>query len=173
MKDQYEAGKEKGRPGLEGGRVAAAEVLSEEDMALLPDTVRRLAELLGLEAALRLVRAMGGRTLRVPHGNNAKGRAVLAALARCVGEEGARILAREYAATQLYIPRCARVLAALRNAALARDHRNWSGQGCSERKLVSRLSERYGISDRYVWHLLRTVPARAERGEAPVWGGER
>lgn len=141
--------------------------LGEEELCLLPDTARQLVRLLGLDAALNLVRAMGGRTVRVPHGNTARGRAVLADLARCVGEDGARALAREYAATQLYIPRCTRAFAALRNAALARDHEQWSGQGLSERGTVSRLSARYGISDRYVWRILKETPvqpAGRERG---------
>lgn len=134
--------------------------LGEEEWDLLPDTAQQLARLLGLDAALNLVRDMGGRTVRVPHGHTARGRAVLAELARCVGEDGARALAREYAATQLYIPRCTRAFVALRNAALARDHEQWSGQGFSERGTVSRLSARYGISDRYVWRILKETPVQ-------------
>lgn len=148
--------------------------LGEEELELLPETARQLVRLLGLDATLNLVRAMGGRTVRIPHGNTARGRAVLAGLARCVGEEGARALAREYAATQLYIPRCARAFAALRNAALARDVEQWSGQGLSRRGTVSRLSERYGISDRYVWRILREMPVRSggsgrNESQAALW----
>ncbi len=121
----------------------------------LPRGVRTLAQHIGLPAALALVEGFGGLTLRIAHGSRARGQAMLERLAAKVGSAAASRLAREYGATQLYIPNCKTALLKVRNRQLIADRTALAAEGLSERSIVQCLSLRYGISDRHIWDLLK------------------
>jgi Mor family transcriptional regulator len=128
----------------------------------LPANAQDLARLIGLPAVLRLVGIFGGLTLRVPHGETPLGRALLAEIARVVGQSGARALVNRYAGTQLYIPNCKRALLMARDRALLAKRRSLADAGMSERAIVAELARAYRVSDRHVWTLLKKpVPHEA------------
>lgn len=121
----------------------------------MPPAVSAVAHLIGLPAALDLVEAFGGLTLRIPHGSNEQGRATLKLLASVVGEAAAQYIAAAYGATQLYIPNCKPALLKVRNRQLLIDRNSLAADGLSERDIVQCLARRYRISDRYVWEILK------------------
>ena len=84
-----------------------------------------------------------------------RGQAMLERLAAKVGSAAASRLAREYGATQLYIPNCKTALLKVRNRQLIADRTALAAEGLSERSIVQCLSLRYGISDRHIWDLLK------------------
>ncbi len=129
--------------------------LREVASAQLPRNVRHIADRIGLPAALRLVEHFGGLTLRLPVGAREPGRAMLAELARILGEEAARTLAAAYADCPLYVPNCKPALLRARNAALLADRQTLTRQGLSERQIVQCLALRYGLSERSVWDIYK------------------
>lgn len=132
--------------------------LRDIDVYSLPATAQQLARLLGVTVMLNLVEHFGGLTLRIPYGETPQGRAMLADLARRVGEDAAQALAREYAGTRLYVPNCRQALVQVRDRAMLRDRARLAAEGLSERAVVQCLALRYGLSDRYVWRLLKKPP---------------
>lgn len=72
----------------------------------LPATARRIAELIGLPATLRLVEAFGGLELRLSQGIQASGMARFAEVAEVIGEDHARRLAREFRQGRVTVPLC-------------------------------------------------------------------
>lgn len=138
--------------------------ITPEDM---PPAVSAVAQLIGLPAALDLVENFGGLTLRIPHGNNEQGRAILHLIATSVGEVAAQRIATAFGATQLYIPNCKPALLKVRNRQLVADRNSLAADGLSERDIVQCLARRYRISDRYVWEILKKpmdtpAPAQAQ-----------
>lgn len=135
--------------------------LTSIDASLLPDSARQIAEVIGLPQTLALVSRLGGCTLPVPNGVSKRGRAILRLVGDIIGEDNARKLRDAYRATTLYIPNCKGALVQARNMALTRDRDMLAGQGMCERDIVFRLAIRYGISDRYIWQILKnpvTIP---------------
>ena len=97
----------------------------------------------------------------MPNGVSKRGRAILRLVGDIIGEDNARKLRDAYRATTLYIPNCKGALIQARNMALTRDRDMLAGQGMCERDIVFRLAIRYGISDRYIWQILKnpvTIP---------------
>jgi len=102
----------------------------------LPGELRRMAELIGLPAALRLAEARGGRRLYFPYGVDPEHN-----LVQLIGQEAADILCREYAGERLEIPRALGYAQAVRNAHI----RQSRAKGISQSALAGehRLSERH------------------------------
>lgn len=147
--------------------------LTDITQADMPPAVSGLAHLIGLPAALDLVDAFGGLTLRIPHGSNEQGRAILDLLASKIGQAAAQHIATMYGATQLYIPNCKPALLKVRNRQLLIDRNSLAVDGLSERDIVQCLARRYRISDRYVWEILKKpldspAPKQAQGSLFPV-----
>ena len=128
------------------------------DISLLPAAVQAIARLIGLPATLKLVEDFGGLTLYLPVGAREAGRQMLADLARRIGPEAARILARHYAVTPLYVPNCKPVLLRARDAALLKDRQQLAREGLTERRIVQCLALRYHITERHVWTIFKKPP---------------
>lgn len=143
--------------------------LRQLDETRLPRAVRGLVRLIGLPATLKLVEDFGGLTLRLPVGAREVGQALLEDLARRIGPEASRILARHYAATPLYVPNCKPALLRARDASLLADRQRLVGEGLSERQIVQCLAIRYRLSERHVWTILKKPPP-ADTARQPQQG---
>ena len=89
--------------------------------------VNEFVELIGLPAAIELIRAKGGTSFSVPLGITLRGQEQREKLVQIIGREQATKLIGRYGGTTLY----------------------------SERALVSVLAVRHGLSDRQIWRILK------------------
>lgn len=104
--------------------------------ALLPESVRELAALIGLPATERLVKRYGGIGVRVP-----KTMRPDHPLAVVVGFEAAATLAAAYGGTVLEVRACHQVTLAIRNAEIRRRHEE-NGEPTWRLALEYELSQR-------------------------------
>lgn len=118
---------------------------------LFPESVRELIGLLGLEAALILVKEYGGLVISIPFRNlgGEQGRR----LAQLIGFEKAVELVGRYGGERLLIPRCVAAMKAIRNRKIVAEY--------SGGKPVRIISREYELSERAVWLILST-PEPAE-----------
>lgn len=75
------------------------------DPRLLPETAQQLVELLGVEPALVLIRALGGVRVHIPK-HFSKGHKLTALL----GEDAAKVLMDMYAGEALVVPKCEQLI---------------------------------------------------------------
>ena len=119
------------------------------NLAKLPRNARVLADLLGLEATLALVRHYGGRTIWP-----AKGGAAYAALAEAIGEAAAARFVRHFR-EPVSIPQCDAAMRAAEREAIRAEFDTLTRTGLSARAAVARLATRY--TDRHVWRILSST----------------
>jgi len=108
----------------------------------LPETIKTLADEIGLPATIKLVQRFGGiMSLWVPvRFENAN------ELLRVIGEDAARVLCAIYGGTYLSVPNCKLAIAKARNHQIQRDYAN----GIKPRELAIR----HGITERWVWAII-------------------
>lgn len=118
----------------------------------LPQSIKDIADLLGLAAALALVKRYGGTYLKVPVGlKDGKVKGDLIAL---LGEEKALVFIRHYAGERVAIARCE---SSLRNArAIAIIAKYDSGVS------AAKLAIEYGMTERNVRNILKRIPEGME-----------
>ena len=102
--------------------------------------VNELVELIGLPAAIELIRAKGGTSFSVPLGITLRGQEQREKLVQIIGREQATKLIGRYGGTTLYIPTCRQAFVDTRdrNINLERDE-----------------LAREGLSDRQIWRILK------------------
>lgn len=86
-------------------------------LELLPPSARELAELIGLENALRVCELVGGLKPYIPAQMD-EGHALFAQLAEAIGEAAAKQLFKQYGGDFLELPRCSAWARAARDAAI-------------------------------------------------------
>ena len=118
----------------------------------LPSSAQDLVELIGLDAALELIKARGGTQVRLP-----KTATPEHYLTGIIGYEALETLCTVYGGDTLEPPRCVNALRALRDAAILRDHRE--GQTIAALALKNQMTER-GITK---------VLRRIEKKELQPW----
>ena len=106
--------------------------------------VNELVELIGLPAAIELIRAKGGTSFSVPLGITLRGQEQREKLVQIIGREQATKLIGRYGGTTLYIPTC-------RQAFVDTRDRNIN----LERDELAVLAVRHGLSDRQIWRILK------------------
>ena len=119
----------------------------------LPESLRDIVDLVGVQAAVRLVENFGGLTkLYVPKRVDEDH-----VLAKKLGLKTARALAEEYGGDEIRnIPRCLASIRAVRNARI----RGAFDAGAS----AASLALRFGLTERQIWNILSAgASASAER----------
>ncbi len=131
--------------------INACDILPD-DLPRLPDRMRDLIRLAGIEAAVNLSNALGGLNIRFPkhEAANRYGAAAFRRLAELVGEDATRALCAEYGGEQIAIPRCH----AWRQEFRARAIRRAFDAGAT----VPELAKRYGVTYRTIEKLLNSCP---------------
>lgn len=116
----------------------------------LPISLRDIAAVIGLAAALRLSAWRGGTRLWIPSTD-----ALLAEheLSQVLGREAARALAERYRGEHLWIPRAAAAARLARNELIRARYQ--AGEPAAT------LAIEYGLSDRCVWGIVRQARSRS------------
>ncbi len=110
--------------------------------ALLPDSLAEIVEAIGFEATLALVERFGGIPIYLP--KDAERIKIDHPLARLLGLDAARRLARARPYELLHVPRATRYLREIRNLALRRDYSEAS---------ASAVARKYGLTRRQVFRV--------------------
>ena len=116
---------------------AIAQAGADELLALLPERVVELVDVIGLTAALKLVEAHGGTHIWVPkHARLGHWLAIL------IGLEALERLCAYYDSTQVEIPLCAKMLRMIKERAIVAEFE----QGASN----NQLARKHGTTDRTI-----------------------
>ncbi|MFZ5483508.1 MAG: hypothetical protein ACOZB0_04685 [Pseudomonadota bacterium] len=133
----------------------------------LPASVRRLADILGQDAALALVLHYGGRTLWP-----AKSGAAYAELAECLGETAAQAFVRHFR-EPVRIAKCDHATRAVVREGIRTEFDRLIASGYSANAAVYALAGQppHRFTDRHIWRVLkRTDPGRViDAGQAELF----
>lgn len=125
---------------------------------LLPENAQIFSKLIGLPLAVKLVEELGGTTFPVSKNQVRLGKIRYAFLAEVVGVEAADTLTQRFGGTQLYIPRCADALRAVRDRKIAMEFDALVREGQPSNTAVVHLARQYRLSDRRIWDILKNPP---------------
>lgn len=114
-----------------------------DDASLLPPSLQRLVEVVGVGPVLALVSRYGGTGVFVPRRDNVHATHALALL---LGVESFRALAELYDGSYLEVPRCLRAMIHLRN----QEMRKAAADGWSQPE----IARHFGLTLRQVNHIL-------------------
>ena len=140
----------------------------ESISALLPESVKDLADVVGYPVTTKLISHFGGVTLSAKTGL-AKDRSggVYLLFKGIFTESECRQLMRYFGDTAFYIPRCDKAFRTLRNQQFLTEYDALCQNGFSGRQAMAQLCPKFGFSDRIGWDLLsnrNSQPAMAQPG---------
>ncbi|AFL74318.1 Mor transcription activator family protein [Thiocystis violascens] len=122
----------------------------------MPETLREVADLIGVAAALCLSKRFGGRSLYIPASPGPD-----SDITACIGWEAAQTLGRYFGQNDVVLPMARTIERLARDQALLQDR----GRGAT----VRWLSFRYDLSERRVWEILAVHRAHeAPCGVVPI-----
>ncbi len=131
----------------------------------LPSSAEEFGMLLdNVDVLLSLLSRFGGQTVRIPsrwppvgQSLNSKAHELRAVV---TGRQMLKIVAH-FGGTEVYIPKCTQHLKAARNASIVKYFSNATKKGTSSGATVQRLAQRYQLSDRRIWSILKeAIPAQ-------------
>lgn len=126
----------------------------DEVFDLLPDTIRTVAQLIGLPLTLRLVETLGGTTFPVSKNKTRMGQIRFEALAEVVGVEAAEALTRHFGGDVLSIAKCDVALRELRDRKIRAEFDAMTHEHSALYAVVL-LARKNRITDRHVWRILK------------------
>ncbi|WP_137971885.1 Mor transcription activator family protein [Pseudomonas sp. F(2018)] len=127
----------------------------EQVRSLLPQQIQDIVEAIGFPATQRLVEELGGTTWPVAKGVRRLGIIRHEALKEVVGEDAANIMAKRWANVPLYIAKCDAPLRRLRDMEINRQFEQAVREGVSANVVVNELARTFGLSDRWIWAILK------------------
>lgn len=137
--------------------------MQKDEWGGLPESMRQIAEVIGLDGAEKLVRSIGGARFKFGKGRQNTARMKL--LHKAVGAADAAKLAAVFGGDELYIPRCSAQLRLVRNrrfraafAALT------NGGKTSKAMALTELCPQFGLSHRTADKILSEREAVAVQG---------
>lgn len=133
----------------------------DEVFDLLPDTIRTVAQLIGLPLTLRLVETLGGTTFPVSKNKTRMGQIRFEALAEVVGVEAADALTRHFGGDMLSIAKCDVALRELRDRQIREEFDLITDEHPALYAVVQ-LARKNRITDRQIWRILK----HADKGGA-------
>lgn len=128
--------------------------MSQPQLDNLPKSVRDIVELVGLTAAIALVKAYGGIYLKVPIGQR-EGQ-TRAYLIEIMGHDAALKFIAHYGGERLGIPRCDAALRDERDRRIIRDY--------DANTSAATIAQRERLTERQVRNILKRVPAEGVEG---------
>lgn len=129
------------------------------DFTHLPISAQRLINVIGLPAALLLVDRHGGKTLRLYQTGESIER-----VNETIGTTAAGQLLDHFGSEPFIVPKCRDALNDIRNACIHSEYdRLTQGEQRSGRDSVHLLVERFGLSERQVWRILKQSSRPAPR----------
>jgi Mor family transcriptional regulator len=128
---------------------------------LLPKAVKDMVSRMGYQSAMQVVSKVGGTSFLVPMPAANHGDLSVEArrkLDEALGSETLGALLRKYyGGSMLYIPSCATAMRTLRDIAIHKFTETGLDQGRSMNSMVSELAIKFGLSDRRIWEILKTL----------------
>jgi hypothetical protein len=144
------------------------EKMAEKYPALLPASVREMADHLGLRNALLITKRLGGTTHDVPKGDTSIGRVREQWLKEVLGSETAEAFIYHYGGCRgIYIPKCQVFFSTIQAIAMQERFDELSSEGLSARCIVPMLVVEFGLSDKTVWKSLKRDPADMAAAKTP------
>lgn len=122
---------------------------------LLPESVQDIVDIIGLQAAEQLVKAIGGARFKFGKGKEDTPR--LNMLFSAIGEAKTYELLRVFGGCEVYVPRCEHALRELRNERFRNDFiRLTETEGVSGLMAMTMLCPKYAISERTGYTIMRS-----------------
>lgn len=122
------------------------------DISDLPESMRSLSELIGLEAVLKLMHLYGGQPVYIPSRYKESHK-----LAQYLGCDAFKKLWREFGGLSVQIPMGTRAISKARNRMIkAKRQHNSTG---------AQLARDYKLSQRQVWYILAAIKASDSQTE--------
>ncbi|WP_260466783.1 Mor transcription activator family protein [Pandoraea apista] len=120
----------------------------------LPEFVKLLIRVVGMEATIKLIKRLGGTTLLVAKRRSRQGEASYELLAEVIGSEAADRMTAHFGGDLLYIPNCANAIRLLRDRSIRADFDGLTREHSAIAAVV-KLAQRTGLSDRQIWRILK------------------
>lgn len=137
--------------------------MQKDEWGGLPESMRQIAEVIGLDGAEKLVRSIGGARFKFGKGRQNTARMKL--LHKAVGAADAAKLAAVFGGDELYIPRCTVQLRKVRNRRFREAFMALTDGGKTSKAMaLTELCPQFGLSHRTADKIL------AEREEVAVQG---
>ena len=128
----------------------------ESVAAYLPPIVLEIVEIIGFEQTEKLIRKLGGASVRFSCGQYYYPKIVEA-----VGVENAKLLRHYFGGKQdPYIPRCSEALRMLRNQRFKAEFDKLKSENMSGRMIMVELCPKYGFSERHAWDIIHHFEQR-------------
>lgn len=118
----------------------------DDAKSLLPDSALLLVEIIGFEATMALVEALGGVPMPIGKGVLARGDVRLDMLRQAVGEENTQKLMDAFGGEEIYIPNCYRAMRACRWQSFLADFDALQNQKISVLMALTRLCPIYKVT---------------------------
>lgn len=134
---------------------------------ILPQTVKRLISLIGLESTHLLIKHFGGIALIITKGMRRSGAARYEAIAKVIGYESMEKLSKAYGGLSLSIPRCHGILTALRHQKIQSRYRDLI-QETGRYQAANILADEFGITARAIYSILENTSSPAQESDSPV-----
>lgn len=127
----------------------------QPDVSHLPESAQRLVALIGLQAAVLLIERHGGKEMTL----YVRGDSV-ARLAASIGDVPTDALLRHFGSDPFNVPRCTAALKSVRNSRMQAEYDRLTSteRTHSGREAIHYLVENYGLTERQVWRILKTIP---------------
>lgn len=137
--------------------------MQKDDWDCLPESIQRIAEVIGLDGAERLVQAIGGARFKFGKGRQNTARMKL--LHKALGKEDAEKLAAVFGGDELYIPRCTVQLRKVRNRRFRAAFMALTDGGKTSKAMaLTELCPQFGLSHRTADKILAEREAVAVQG---------
>lgn len=127
---------------------------TEQILAMLPEQIVELSELIGLDNTLRLVDKFGGLSFEMPHSTNTKNGAWLV---RELGSDIACVLIDRYKGETLYINNCDALRIYLRNVAFVNAVLGKMETGVAQYRAIQETAPAFGITERWAYDILKQM----------------
>ena len=137
--------------------------MQKDEWGGLPESMRQIAEVIGLDGAEKLVRSIGGARFKFGKGRHNTARMKL--LRQAVGKAGADKLAAVFGGDELYIPRCTVQLRKVRNRRFRAAFMALTDGGKTSKAMaLTELCPQFGLSHRTADKILAEREAVAVQG---------
>jgi Mor family transcriptional regulator len=126
------------------------------DNVALPENLKDIIQVIGLQSALKLVEELGGIRMYIPEKLSTKH-----VLIQAVGKTDAEKISRHYAGDYLYFPRCMDALRSMRNASIINDR----NQGTP----TATLALKYKLTERQVQNILAAAQQQKDERQQDLF----
>lgn len=135
----------------------------DEVRHLLPDGAIDLIQVVGADAAYRLIKRWGGTSLPVGMNKTRNGKILHANLAEEIGEENALKISRIFGRQRfLWVPKCQDALREVRNRKIRAQIDDLTMRGSySMPEAVRKIAVEYNLTDRQIWYIAKQADVDA------------